>query len=109
MCGGAVGARRHTSGAKARFCGYFDAWAKAQAYLRSNSKSKSNNHHEWVKEKGTRVAALPSKMRGFFPIRLAQDQNDDVKLTTAEAKAVPGLGGGVGREAGFSAPMLTKA
>src|SRR6266567_2969208 len=35
----------------------------------------------WVGEKGTRVATLPSKMRGFFA------QNDDVKRTTATAKA----------------------
>ena len=62
----AMGQEGIPRGLKPHSLAILSAWAKAQAYLRNNSKSKSNNHHEWVKEKGTRVAALPSEMRGFF-------------------------------------------
>jgi hypothetical protein len=31
------GTRRHIPGAEARFSGWYDAWAKAQAYLRGRN------------------------------------------------------------------------
>jgi hypothetical protein len=57
--------KRLISGAKARFCIVLNAWAKAQAYLRS--KGNGNN-----KGKG--------EIQGFFPFGFAQAQNDDVEV-----------------------------
>jgi hypothetical protein len=36
--------------------------------------------------KGTRVASLPSEMRGSSPFDFAQGQNGDVKQTTARSR-----------------------
>jgi hypothetical protein len=49
--------RRHIPGAEACFCGWFNAWAKAQAYLRSKDKNEARQKRTRQNEAKTKNVA----------------------------------------------------